>query len=209
MNNSIPSSSDKTKNITLKSVIAWLLGIIFAMTGIGNLFSSPISALFFLLTAVVLIPPIMRAVSQKSKINLSRNVRILLALAFLALAGFNIKSNTSISVPVVTTPNPVQNTTPINSTPPVADNAERRITSIVFAQKVIRDTLKSPSTAKFSDVKAYELSNKKDVWAVNGYVDSQNGFGAMIRSIWEVQLDYSDGKGGIVSSILFDGKKIQ
>ena len=61
---------------------------------------------------------------------------------------------------------------------------------------------------KFVDVKAYELSDQKDVWAVNGYVDSQNSFGAMIRSQWEVQLDYRDGKGGAVKSVLFDGKKV-
>ncbi|MEI6597335.1 MAG: hypothetical protein WCL13_03995 [bacterium] len=87
--------------------------------------------------------------------------------------------------------------------------SERKITSIVFAEAVIKDILKAPSTAKFVDVEAYELSNEKDVWAVNGYVDSQNSFSAMIRNQWEVQLDYREGKGGTVKSILFDGKKIQ
>ena len=87
--------------------------------------------------------------------------------------------------------------------------SERKTISIVFAKSVIEDILKAPSTAKFVDVNAYELSNLKDVWAVNGYVDSQNSFGAMIRSQWEVQLDYRDGKGGTVKSVLFDGKKMQ
>ena len=82
-------------------------------------------------------------------------------------------------------------------------------TMIPFAEYVIEGILKAPSTADFVGVKAYELSNEKDVWAVNGYVDSQNSFGAMIRSQWEVQLDFRDGKGGAVKSILFDGKKIQ
>lgn len=87
-------------------------------------------------------------------------------------------------------------------------NYKRKIESTVFAKNVIEKLLKSPSTAKFVDVKAYELSNLKDVWAVNGYVDSQNSYGAMLRSIWEVQLDYRDGKGGTVKSILFDGEKV-
>lgn len=86
---------------------------------------------------------------------------------------------------------------------------DREILSIVFAKSVIEGILKAPSTAKFVDVNAYELSNLKDVWAINGYVDSQNSFGAMIRNQWEVQLDYRDGKGGTVKSVLFDGKKIQ
>lgn len=105
-------------------------------------------------------------------------------------------STTSTSTPVVSTPSPEQ------------ARKDREIMSLVFAKETIKKVLKSPSTAEFVDVKAYELSNLKDVWAVNGYVDSQNGFGAMIRSQWEVQLDYRDGKGGTVKSILFDGEKI-
>ncbi len=99
------------------------------------------------------------------------------------------------------------NTTP--QTQEQTSQESRKIMSIAFAKSIIEDTLKSPSTAKYSSVEAYELSNEKDVWAVNGYVDSQNGFGAMLRSQWEIQLDYRDGKGGAVKSFIFDGKKIQ
>ena len=98
--------------------------------------------------------------------------------------------------------------TPVSTPSPEQAKKDREIMSLVFAKDVIKKTLKSPSTAEFVDVKAYELSNLKDVWAVNGYVDSQNSFGAIIRSQWEVQLDYRDGKGGTVKSILFDGEKI-
>jgi hypothetical protein len=97
-------------------------------------------------------------------------------------------------------------TTPDSETQTI--NSERKTISIVFAEKTIKDILKAPSTAKFVDVEAYELSNEKDVWAINGYVDSQNSYGAMIRNQWEVQLDYRDGKGGTVKSILFDGEKM-
>lgn len=90
----------------------------------------------------------------------------------------------------------------------VTSSSDRKAMSIVFAKHTVENLLKSPSTAKFSNVNAYELSNMKDVWAVNGYVDSQNSFGAMIRSIWEVQLDYRDGKGGTVKSVIFDGKQV-
>lgn len=87
--------------------------------------------------------------------------------------------------------------------------SDRKYVSIAYAESVIEQILKSPSTANFTDVQAYELSNQKDVWAVNGYVDSENSFGASLRSIWEVDLDYSNGKGGTVKSIMFDGKKVQ
>lgn len=86
---------------------------------------------------------------------------------------------------------------------------QREIEALVFAKDVIKRTLKAPSTATFEDVHAYELSNLKDVWAVNGYVDSENSYGAKLRNVWEVQLDYRDGKGGTVKSIMLDGKQLQ
>lgn len=91
---------------------------------------------------------------------------------------------------------------------PNTQTNDRKINSQVFAKEAIRKILKSPSTAKFSDVQAYELSDEKDVWAINGYVDSQNSFGAMMRNVWEVQIDYRNGKGGTIESVMFDGKKI-
>lgn len=124
-------------------------------------------------------------------------VTILIALFFIGI--FNMNSST---------PSSSSTSTSVSTPSPEQAKKDREIMSIVFAKSVIEKTLKAPSTAKFVDVQAYELSNLKDVWAVNGYVDSQNSFGAMIRSQWEVQLDYRDGKGGTVKSVLFDGEKI-
>ena len=121
---------------------------------------------------------------------------ILVALVFVAIVQTNLFTSDSST-----------NTSSVSSQE--QEVKDRKTISIVFAEQVIEGILKAPSTAKFVDVRAYELSNLKDVWAVNGYVDSQNSFGAMIRSQWEVQLDYRDGKGGTVKSVLFDGKKMQ
>ena len=207
MNNQNVSSESKAKNI-LTSIISWILGIIFAIAGLNFIFSHPIFAIFLILTAVVLIPPLLGGIAKKLNITLSKNVKMTLVLVLLILAGFNINSGSSSPVSVSSAPNPVQNIVPTNSQPAQDSTKDRKIMSIVFAEKVIKDMLKSPSTAQFSDVAAYELSNKKDVWAVNGYVDSQNSYGAMLRNQWEVQLDYRDGAGGTVLSILFDGKKV-
>jgi hypothetical protein len=86
--------------------------------------------------------------------------------------------------------------------------SDRYDNSKYFAEEVIKKILKSPTTAEFSDVKAYEFTDLKDVWGISGYVDSQNSFGAMIRSNFGVYLDYRDGKGGEVMKIIFDGKEI-
>lgn len=121
------------------------------------------------------------------------------------VAGFFIFIILSIVINSVSSGGSSSSTSTSTPNPVVSD---RNTISTVYAKEVIKGILKSPSTAQFTDVSAYELSNPKDVWAVNGYVDSQNSFGAMIRNQWEVQLDYRDGKGGTVKSILFDGKKM-
>jgi len=56
------------------------------------------------------------------------------------------------------------------------------------AKQFVTKSLKAPSTAKFpnpysgSDCGAF---GSNDVYAAWGYVDSQNSFGAMIRSEWK------------------------
>ena len=134
--------------------------------------------------------------------NSGKKMLVVIVVLLFFIGIFNMGSYTPSSSPSSSSPS-------VNTPSPEEIKNKRRIESIVFAESVIEKILKAPSTAKFVDVEAYELSNEKDVWAVNGYVDSQNSFGAMIRNQWEVQLDYRDGKGGTVKSILFDGEKIQ
>lgn len=59
--------------------------------------------------------------------------------------------------------------------------------AIAAAKIVVKDKLKSPSSAKFpiSDSEyVVEKAIGENDWVVSGYVDAQNGFGAMIRTIW-------------------------
>lgn len=70
-------------------------------------------------------------------------------------------------------------------------------------QEWVTDRLKAPSTAEFVDVYAtkgqadlteqdiYDGKLDESVYTVKGSVDSQNGFGAMLRTGWtcEVKLD--------------------
>jgi len=55
--------------------------------------------------------------------------------------------------------------------------------AIAMAREFVRDRLRSPSSAEFGD----EIAEVVDgaTWRVTGYVDAQNGFGAMIRAIYQ------------------------
>ena len=70
----------------------------------------------------------------------------------------------------------------------------------VMAKELVRQNLKSPSSADFgSPLKDYQDPSKAcasiepRAWHCKGWVDSQNGFGAMMRTEFEVVVATSDG----------------
>lgn len=64
----------------------------------------------------------------------------------------------------------------------------------------VKDKLKAPSTADFSDVKVDGPDSGP--WVVTGQVDAENGFGAMLRTGWlcDVRLegDYYKGSAALL-----------
>ncbi|WP_019850655.1 hypothetical protein [Desulfitobacterium sp. PCE1] len=69
--------------------------------------------------------------------------------------------------------------------------AEKKSIAWVAAEQEVKSNLKSPSTAKFqrySDEYVAETDDE-NIFMVKGYVDSQNGFGAMIRSDYIVKVE--------------------
>lgn len=53
------------------------------------------------------------------------------------------------------------------------------------AQELIGQTLKAPSTAQWPGLETFDVTpvkGKSNSWHVSGYVDSQNSYGAMIRT---------------------------
>lgn len=70
----------------------------------------------------------------------------------------------------------------------------------LIVEKVIKDNLKSPSTAKFAPVREWNYTKDNNVSVVSAYVDSQNGFGATIRT--KFQFTFEKDK---ITSLLIDG----
>lgn len=76
---------------------------------------------------------------------------------------------------------------------PVKDsNVPDKYEVISVAEKFVKNNLKAPSTAEFSPLSETTINIFKDnsVW-VDGYVDAQNSFGAMIRSKYSVKMIYN------------------
>ena len=98
---------------------------------------------------------------------------------------------------------------------PAASDAPQQvslITAYTISQNYVRAILKAPSTADFpfADFKAAKID---DQYVVEAYVDSQNGFGAQIRSNWRTKLKYNGGEPADIGNwtlveLVFDGKKV-
>ena len=73
-------------------------------------------------------------------------------------------------------------------------------------EKAVEKILKSPATAKFSSFNDYKFNKKQGIATIEGYVDSQNGFGAMIRSNFKAQYDMNNG--GQIIHFTFDGNQL-
>lgn len=68
------------------------------------------------------------------------------------------------------------------------DSIEFEIKASRYAKEFIKLNLKSPSTAEFSDVRVWLCADSTVV--VKGNVDSQNSFGAMLRSGFYVKMKW-------------------
>lgn len=71
----------------------------------------------------------------------------------------------------------------------------------LMSQKFIEPRLKAPASAKFQDFSDAAVAHMGGgVYTVSSYVDSQNGFGAMLRTHYTCRLqDKGDGKWHLVN----------
>lgn len=87
MNNENQSLDVKTKNITLGSIIGWIVGVLSVLTGVMFIFSKPLIGIIYLLIACLSLPPLNRYIQSKLNIKLSKGVKIILVLILLGIAG--------------------------------------------------------------------------------------------------------------------------
>lgn len=63
-----------------------------------------------------------------------------------------------------------------------------------IAEKITKERLKAPSTAKFPGISEYQFSKDKGIATVAGYVDAQNSYGAMLRTRFTMIYDVKNDK---------------
>ena len=58
---------------------------------------------------------------------------------------------------------------------------------------IVKEKLKSPSTANFPSYSTWNVSKSGNTYSVSSYVDAENGFGAEIRTYFSVDVTVKDG----------------
>lgn len=130
--------------------------------------------------------------------------KLLLGAIFLVIIGAVISSDSS-------------STPQISPEQKIVQLKEHALSS--FSRAYIEKILKSPSTAKFSYSPNITQDPKdKNLFEIVSYVDSQNGFGAMIRSNWSIKARYvggddensiETGENWKIEEVYFDGEKMK
>ena len=79
--------------------------------------------------------------------------------------------------------------------------------AFTIAQKIVKENLKSPSTAKFCSILQASISNSGNSYTVIGWVDSENSFGATLRTNFIVTysaIKHGDEIGYKNASVIFE-----
>ena len=77
----------------------------------------------------------------------------------------------------------------------------------IQAQQFVLQGLKAPSTAKFPALPYDTSTDDSDLYRVISYVDSQNSFGAMVRSDWSVTMRLT-GERWVLEKLIIGNKLI-
>lgn len=62
--------------------------------------------------------------------------------------------------------------------------------AFIQCQDFVKERLRAPATADFPSLDRTSWDMSDNTWVVKSYVDSQNGFGAMLRSNWHCKVQY-------------------
>ncbi|UQB69521.1 hypothetical protein [Epilithonimonas zeae] len=77
--------------------------------------------------------------------------------------------------------------------PALTENSVGISEAYIISKDFVKENLKSPTTSYFSSEYSYNQINEKE-FEIRSEVDSENSFGAKLRSIWIVKLRYTDGE---------------
>ena len=71
------------------------------------------------------------------------------------------------------------------------DKVQGKYDAYVMMKKFVDDKLTSPSSAIYESISTIGIRQEGNTWAFDGYVDSQNTFGVMVRKKFTIAIRYN------------------
>lgn len=127
---------------------------------------------------------------------------IILAVIFVPIFMSGLTSSPTTSVPIQRTAEEIAN--------------QKKHDFAALAIQEVEFRLKAPSTAKFNT--SPTITEENGIYSIKSWVDSENSYGAMIRSSWSAKAHYiggdsleetGSGVNWIIDEFYFDGEKIK
>ena len=78
--------NQKETNLSISKILAWVLGLLFLIGGFATLLSNVGAGLLSILASFFIFPPAYNFLRKKTKINLSKGLRILIALILIVIS---------------------------------------------------------------------------------------------------------------------------
>lgn len=94
---------EKEKTLTVSKIFAWIFGVIFLLTGFANIIGNLLAGILFILASLFILPPAYSFIKNKTKLNLSKGLRILIAIILLVIAGSSLGNKAIDEVKNMTT----------------------------------------------------------------------------------------------------------
>ena len=93
MENTEQPVDGKVKNLTLKSVLAWIFGGLLVLAGVGLFTDSILGGVAVILAGAILLPPTLSLIQKKLNVNLSGGLRAVIIIILFAIAGSTLNSS--------------------------------------------------------------------------------------------------------------------
>lgn len=91
------------------------------------------------------------------------------------------------------------------STPKPTEDPATPIDAVIMCEQFVKDNLKAPKTADFQNIyQAESTETTPDSFTVKSYVDSENSFGAMIRTNFKCQIRFTGDDNWQLIDLAFD-----
>ena len=174
MKKTMTEQTSSSKKITVGLFLSWILGGLFALSGIISVFSEPIPGIVMLLMAAILLPPVNKLIDEKWKFHLSGGMKVVVIIIGLIIYGSIVdtskqQSNQEQIQQEQSISNKKQKKTTVPAEYKSALNkAMMYAKTMQMSKQGVYDQLVSEYGEKFSaDAAKYAIDNMKVDWNAN------------------------------------------